>query len=409
MAASARGAGRTTGTTYDVVVVGAGSAGEVVAARLGDAGVPVALVGRSHDSRGGCERWAGRGVTPVRGTGRLAGERVVEVDGERLVARRAVVLATGARPVMPPVPGLAGVRPWDASAPTVPRSLVVLGGDPAGLELAQAVKRRGAASVVVLDAAGSLLPQEERFAGEEVRAALESEGVVVAVAARVQGVARTGTDGPVRVDVAGGRTFVADEVAVAAGSAADTSGLGLESVGLGTAGAGPALAVDDTFAVPRVAGGWLYAVGACTGRAAGPHVARYQARVVSDVLVGRPARDRAADVVPRLVRTDPPVAAVGLTAAQARDRGISVTVLEHRAPRPVATGSSRPGTSRLVVDDAADVVVGATFTGDGATELLHAATVAITGRVTLADLWHAVPVAGTASEAWVRLLETAGL
>jgi pyruvate/2-oxoglutarate dehydrogenase complex dihydrolipoamide dehydrogenase (E3) component len=161
-----------------------------------------------------------RHIELVRGNGRLTGERTVEVstgDGaiRRLSARRAVVLATGTCAALPPVPGLAAARPWDnrdvTSAKEVPRRLLVLGGGAIGLEMAQAFRMLGAEEVVVIEAAQRLLPREEPFGGEELRKALEEEGVAVRVGVGVTRVERDG-DGPVAVPLEGGVELVGDEL-----------------------------------------------------------------------------------------------------------------------------------------------------------------------------------------------------
>ena len=139
---------------------------------------------------------------------------------------------------------------------------------------------------------------------------------------------------------------------------------------------------------------------------------KYQGRVAADVIAGRTARLEADDAVPRVTFTDPQVAAVGLTEAQAVERGLEVRTVEY-ATGDVAgayvLGNGIKGTSKLVIDDERDVIVGATFTGPGIQELLHSATIAVVGEVPLARLWHAVPSFPTVSEVWLRLLETAGL
>jgi pyruvate/2-oxoglutarate dehydrogenase complex dihydrolipoamide dehydrogenase (E3) component len=458
----------------DVVVIGAGPAGETAAGRVGDGGLSVVIVERQlvggECSYWGCipskvlirpgdvlasartvpgaaealsgpldvgaalakrdeatSSWHDDGELPwlgehhvrlLRGVGRLAGERVVEVTADdgtvtRLEAAKAVVLATGTGAAMPPIPGLADASVWNNRDVTamkeVPRRLVALGGGTIGLEMAQAVKRLGADEVTVLEGLDHLLAREEPFAGQEVRAGLEADGVVVVTGAKVVEVVRKAADGPVTVTVEDGRSFVGDELLVAVGRRPATGDLGLDTVGLTP---GRSVEVDDRLLATAVDGGWLYAVGDVNGRALLTHMGKYQARIAADVILGRDARDRASErIIPRVTFTDPQVAAVGLTEAQAREAGIDVRTVRYGTGDVAgAYVTGRPGgTSFLVVDEPRRVLVGATFTGPEVQELVHGATIAIAGEVTLDELWHAVPSFPTISEVWLRLLETYGL
>ena len=202
----------------------------------------------------------------------------------------------------------------------------------------------------------------------------------------------------------------ADELLVAVGRRPATSDIGAETVGLTP---GEPIAVDRQLRAKGVDGSWLYAVGDCNGVALLTHMGKYQARIAADVILGREASDLADQgVVPRVTFTDPQVAAVGLTAAEADEQGIRTRVVTF-ATGDVAgastSGKGVDGTSQLVVDEDRRVIVGATFTGPGVAELLHAATIAIAGEVTLEQLWHAVPPFPTLSEVWLRLLEEYGL
>jgi dihydrolipoamide dehydrogenase len=167
------------------------------------------------------------------------------------------------------------------------------------------------------------------------------------------------------------------------------------------------VAVDDTLCAPGVPGRWLYAIGDVNGRALFTHMGKYQARVAVDALLGRPVSDEADHgAVPRVTFTDPQVAAVGLTERQARDRGLPVAVvrvaLQATAAAAVA-GEDVAGTAQLVIDEARQVVVGATFTGPDIDGILHSATVAIVGQVPMDRLRHAVAAFPTLSEVWLEL------
>jgi pyruvate/2-oxoglutarate dehydrogenase complex dihydrolipoamide dehydrogenase (E3) component len=359
------------------------------------------------------------GIELVRGTGRLEGERRVTVelrDGGRrtLTARRAVVLATGSAPTIPPVPGLAEARPWDnrgaTAAKTVPGRLVVLGGGPVGCELAQAFRRLGSREVTLVVRGERLLPREEPFAGDQVRQAFEAEGIAVRSRTEVASVRRDHPDGPATVTLGDGGGLVADELLVATGRRPRTGDVGLDTVGVQPDG--PAK-VDRRLRVEGVDGGWLLAVGDCNGLAPLTHMGKYQGRVAGDVILGREVTDVADHgVIPRVTFTDPQVCAVGPTEADARRAGVDLKVVRTDTGGVAGAyvqGNGIAGTSQLLVDQARRVVVGATFTGPGTQELLHSATVAVAGQVPLERLWHAVPSFPTVSEVWLRLLEAYGL
>ncbi len=315
---------------------------------------------------------------------------------------------------MPPIPGLADVRAWDNRAITaakqLPRRLLVLGGGAIGAEMAQAFKRLGCEEVTVVEGSLRLLAREEPFAGDELAAAFEAEGIDVVTGVSMASVRRAGADGPVVGTLADGREIEADELLVAVGRRPATASLGLDTVGLEP---GRSVEVDDQLRATGVPGGWLYAVGDCNGRALLTHMGKYQARIAADVIVGRDARDEAsASAVPRVTFTDPQVCAVGLTEAQAREQGLPVRAVEYGTGDVAGAstqGNGITGTSKLVIDEERRIVVGATFTGPGVQELLHSATVAIAGQVPLDRLWHAVPSFPTVSEVWLRLLEAYGL
>jgi pyruvate/2-oxoglutarate dehydrogenase complex dihydrolipoamide dehydrogenase (E3) component len=349
-----------------------------------------------------------RGIALFRGAAQLDGERRVNVGNDALVARRAVVVATGSDPAMPSIDGLAEAKPWSnregTTSKEVPESLVVLGGGPVGVELAQAWRALGS-NVALIQSADRLLPREEEFAGSEVADGLREHGVELHLGAKATRVRR---DGAVEVELEGGETVGGAELMVAIGRSPRTVGIGLETVGIEPGGS---LEVDDRL---RVDGHeWLYAVGDVNGRAQFTHSGKYQARAAADVILGRDA-EATADAAgsPRVIFTDPQVAAAGLTFAQAKEKGIDARPVDVETSANAGAsfhGRNAPGTSRIVVDEGRRIIVGATFVGPEVAELLHAATVAIVAEVPLEQLWHAIPAYPTRTEVWLKLLEEYGL
>jgi len=385
----------------------------------GDLDVDAVLAHRDYmvsgyDDRGQVRWLEDNGIALIRGHGRLAGERSVKVgrgDGSErtLTARRAVVLATGSRPVIPPIEGLREARPWDSrditSAKQVPPRLVVLGGGVVAAEMAWAWRSLGSREVTVLVRGDRLLKREEPFVHDELAGAFAEAGIDVRLRTELRRVERQG-DGPVTATLGDGGTVIADELLVATGRRPRTDDVGLGSVGLGQ------VAVDQRMRVQGADGDgdWLYAVGDANGRSLLTHMGKYQGRVVGKFLAGTssdPVAHAQDGAVTRVVFTDPNVAAVGLTEAAARDRGLRVAVAEADLGDTAGAherGEGVRGTCKLVVDADRDVVVGATFTGPQAADLLHAATVAVMGEVPVARLRHAVPAFPTVTEVWLSLL-----
>ena len=399
------------------------------------------------DDSGQVEWVASAGIDLVRGHGVISGEREVTVRSaesatesaatsdaatdaasERVLsARHAVVVATGSAALLPDIPGLAESSPWTnreaTSAEQIPSRLAIIGGGVIAAELATAFASLG--SHVTALVRSELLSGQEPFAGELVGAALRELGVDLRLRTSPASVER-GDDSVVRVTTDEGDVVEADEILVATGRVPRTSDLGVERIGLEP---GRWLETDDTLLVlgadgAPLAGDWLYAVGDVNHRALLTHQGKYQARAAGDAIAARAngtalhderwgrhvaTADHAA--VPQVTFTDPPVASVGLTAAEAEKQGVLTRVVDFEIGS-VAGASLHAdgyrGTARMVVDEDRGVLVGATFVGPDVHELLHSATVAIVGEVPLERLWHAVPSYPTISEIWLRLLETYG-
>ncbi len=333
----------------------------------------------SWDDKVAVDRFEGKGGHFIRGRAKVTGPMSVEVDGATVTARRALVLATGQRAVVPPV--FAGVTHWTnrgaVAAEAVPASLLVIGGGATGLEIGQAMCRFGA-RVTIVEAGPRLAGSEEPEVSELITEVLRREGVQVHTGATVERAAGSGGGGAT-VHLSDGTALRGERLLLATGRRSDLSGLGVGALGLDEQAEG--IQVDGRM---RVAPG-VWAVGDVTGRGAFTSVAVYQARLCVADILGRPRPDADYRALPRVTFTDPEISSVGLTEAQARGQGEDVTVF-HESIASSARGWIHRGEGfvKLIARDGA--LVGATSMGPTGGEVLGLLALAVHTQVPLESL-----------------------
>ena len=444
---------------FDVIVLGMGPGGEVVASKLLAGGKRVAvlereLIGgecgywacipsktllRPPEVRAGARRAAGtatpdldwpeasayrdtmirhlddtkqvesyekQGATVLRGSGRIVGQGRVEVNGQMLHSDH-IVVATGSDASIPPIEGLDDVPVWTNREATtlkeIPERAVFVGGGPVGVELGQMLARFGA-RVTIVQSADRLIDREDPRVGELIASALAEDGIDIRLGRKVTRARKDGANTIVELD--DGSTIATDVIVIATGRTPRTWGIGLESVGVEPGEDG--LPIDERC---RLAEG-LWAVGDVTGVLPFTHVAKYQGRIVASNIMGTPAR---ADYrsIPRVVFSDPEIAAAGLTEQQARDQGMDVATVTVNLPeslaRPWTYEQDPRGEMGLVADRERGVLVGAWAVAPLSSEWIHQASVAIRAEIPIATLLDTAAQFPTYSEAYLTGLEKLGL
>ena len=361
------------------------------------------------------------GVAVFHGFGRLSGERTVRVSHAHnteavLTARHAVVVATGTRPNVPEIDGLAQARPWtnrDLTTMTqVPPRALVVGGGPVAVEFATILTGLGSA-VTLLVRGNTLLRDCEPEARELVAQSLRRNGVKIHFETELSAVARPVAGGPVTATFHG-QTIEVDEIVVAAGRRTNTDNIGLETLGLPGGGI---VSVNDHLQAVGVTGDWLYALGDTTGRARLSHISTYHGRLVADIIAARAAgrelgenelAARDSGNLAQVIFTDPQLVRVGRTESQARAAGFAVRTRTACYPGEVAFlalyRDGFEGWAKLVIDAVTNTLLGATFVGPQFSELVQAATLAIVAKVPTSLLRHAVAPHPTVNQVWDPLL-----
>ncbi len=330
------------------------------------------------------DRFVGKGGTFVRGYATITGPKTVEADGSAYRARRGVIVATGTRAAVPPIPGLADTPYWTnheiVEAKDLPDSLIVLGGGAIGAELAQVMARFGV-EVAVIEGESRLLPRNEPEAGQTLEEVFTAEGIAVHTgqfARRVDFV-----DDQFTVSMPDGTEITGEKLLVATGRRTF-----LDELGVANAGIDPESRFLATDKRQRVADG-IWAVGDITGDGLFTHLATRQADVAAADILGREVEPLNLDAMSAVTFTDPEVGAVGLTEAEAREAGMAVKIGFKRVnetARGWLHAAGNEGFIKLIVDGDRDVLVGATSVGPTGGEVLGLLALAVHAAVPLSAL-----------------------
>ncbi len=443
---------------YDTVVMGAGPAGEVAISRLAKQGLRVALIERELVG-GECAYWAcipsktllrppevraearraagldapeqrwrdvakyrdfmirhlddgkqvkgyeDEGINVYKGEATITGPGALDVGDSSLSADR-IVVATGSDAAIPDIPGLADAGYWTNREATtlneLPESIVILGGGPVGIELGQFLRRFGT-EVTLVQAGDRLIPREDPAVGDLIADVLREEGIELRLGTTATEVFRE--DGRRRVQLDDGSTVTAAELLVATGRRPRTAGLGLETLGIEPNGG---IEVDERCRAAEN----VWAIGDVTGVMPFTHVGMYQGRIVAADIAGEDVR-ASYHAIPRVVFSDPEIAAVGMTEAQARDRGVNVATsrigLADAIARPWTYEENPRGDLGLVADRDRQVLIGAWAVAPLAGEWIHQAALAIKAEIPLEVMRDTVAQFPTFSEAYLKAVEALDL
>lgn len=441
---------------FDAIVLGMGPGGEVAASRLMAAGKTVAVVEREliggecaywacipsktllrpTEARGGVDRAAGvhgaaldwprardyrdymirhlddskqvtgyerHGATVVKGDARITGPGRVGVDGRELTTDN-IIIATGSEAFVPPIEGIEAVNAWTNREATtlteIPDRVVMIGGSAVGTELGQFLARFGS-QVTILERSGNLLSREDPRVGELIAEELTQDGIDVRTGVTATRTTKNGNVIDVSLD--DGSQLICDVVVIGTGRRPRTTNLGLDTIGI-TPGDKGEIPIDDHCCVAE----GVWALGDVTAVMPFTHVAKYQARVVTDTILGKP-RTATYDGIPRVVFTDPEVAAVGLTAAQADEQELDVQSVElelaDTIARPWTYEQNPRGHLGLLVDTQHRLLVGAWAIAPQAGEWIHQASLAIRAQTPIETMLDQVAQFPTYSESFLTALE----
>jgi pyruvate/2-oxoglutarate dehydrogenase complex dihydrolipoamide dehydrogenase (E3) component len=307
----------------------------------------------------------------------------VTVEDESFTARIGVVIATGSKPAIPPIPGLAEVDYWTThdlmQSESLPKSLIVLGGGAVGCELGQVLRRFGV-DVTMVEAADRLLPAEEPEASQTVQAAFGDEGIQVITGAAAQQV--QARDGSIVVKLDGDTEVAGERLLVATGRTVDLNDLGLESADLNSAA--KYIQVDERM---HAADG-IWAMGDVTGKGLFTHVALYQSAIIAADILGEHHPPARYDAVPRAIFTDPEVGAVGMTESEALAAGLDVSIIVKQIPatfRGWLHGTGY-GIIKLIADQKTGALLGGTVAGPHGAEMLGLLGLAVHARISVTEL-----------------------
>ncbi len=335
------------------------------------------------DGSGADERFEKRGGKLVKGYGKLTGPRTVAVGDESFKASIGVVIATGSKPSIPPIPGLDNLDYWSThdviQLEELPESIIIIGGGASGCELGQVLARFNV-EVTIIEAADSMLHEEEPEVSEVLKSAFTDEGIKIEIGKSVQRVESNG--GSFTVTLSDEKKISAERLFLASGREVDLSNLGLESVGLD--GQAKFIQVDERMR----AGEGIWAMGDVTGKALFSHVALYQSAIIASELLDKEHPPAQYHAIPRGTFTDPEVGGVGMTEAKAREAGLDIAVVVKQIPATFrgAVHGVQNGLIKLIINRDTKTLVGASTVGPEAVEIMGILNLAVHERIPLTKL-----------------------